>query len=137
MLCTAIRGVRLSDLPCAVAALRDGKIAWMFPSKPLIAAGCYPGKRSIESPGAQERWREFATGNDDRNTHDAPLRHWFETYDREDDLFDVELSQVFLPIRSMGTLVVLLTMDESDLFPEEEEEEADEVDREHRDRFGW
>jgi hypothetical protein len=42
-----IRGVRLSELPCGVAGLRDGRIAWMFPSKSLIEAGCYPGKGQV------------------------------------------------------------------------------------------
>ena len=61
LLCTTCRGVRLSDLPCVVAGLREGRIAWMFPSKPLIAAKCYPGKKDIESPIAKARWAAFRT----------------------------------------------------------------------------
>lgn len=136
MLCTTIRGVRLSDLPCAVAGLRDGCIAWMFPSKSLIAAGCYPGKKQIESPTARARWEAFAGGDDDWDQEDTKLCHWFETYDREDELWDVEVTQSFLPVRSMGTVVVLLTLDEDDVVREEGEEE-DEIDKDHRERYGW
>src|SRR5262249_18045246 len=125
-----------ADLPCAVAGLRDGRIAWMFPSKPLIAVGCYPGKKDIESPSAKARWEAFAANDDGRHEEDAKLRHWFETYDREEELWDVEISQSFLPVRMMGTVVVVLTMDAQDVLHEEGEEE-DDVDKDHRERFGW
>jgi hypothetical protein len=130
---TAIRGVRLSDLPCAVAGLRDGQIAWMFPSERLIEGGCYPGKEAIESPIARGRWEAFAAGDDDRASEDGNLCHWFETYDREEELYGVYVTEQYLPVRIMGTLVVLLTMDEDELFQEEEDEEEEEEDR---DRFG-
>ncbi len=136
LLCTTIRGIRLSDLPCAVAGLRGGSIAWMFPSKPLIAAKCYPGKKEIESPAAKLRWAAFSGGDDERHEEDGLLRHWFQTFDRDEELCEVEVTQAFLPVRITGTLVVLLTMDEDDLVPEEQEEE-DDVDKEHRERFGW
>jgi hypothetical protein len=129
---TAIRGVRLSDLPCAVAGVRDGRVAWMFPSEALIRAGCYPGKRDVESPVARARWDAFAAGDNGRACEDGLLRHWFQTYDREDELYDVYLTEQFLPVRVMGTLLVVLTMDEEDLGGEEHEEEEEE----DRDRFG-
>jgi hypothetical protein len=134
LLCTTIRGVRLSDLPCAVAGLREGRIAWMFPSKALITVGCYPGKRDIESPTALARWEQFAAGDDSRYEIDAKLTHWFEAYERAEDLWNVEVSQAFLPVRIMGTLVVLLTMDEEDVLDVEDDDEGEE--EEERDRFG-
>jgi hypothetical protein len=138
LLCTARRGVRLSDQPCALAGLREGRIAWLFPSKSLIAAKIYPGKKDIESPVAQARWAAFTEGDDSRHQEDGLLRHWFQTFDRGEDLHHVEVSQAFLPVPVMGTLAVLLTMDEDDVLPkEEEEEEEDEIDRDHRERFGW
>ncbi len=138
LLCTARRGVRLSDQPCALAGLREGRIAWLFPSNSLIAAKIYPGKKDIESPVAQARWAAFERGDDGRHQEDGLLRHWFQTFDRGEDLHDVEVTQAFLPVPVMGTLAVLLTMDEGDVLPEdEEEEEEDEIDRDHREKYGW
>jgi Zn-dependent peptidase ImmA (M78 family) len=123
LISTAIRAVRLSDYPCAVAGLRDGGIAWMFPSDRLIEASCYPGKRVLESPAAQRRWEQFISGAVDRASADGMARHWFEMYDREDELFRVYVTQEFLPVQVMKTLVVLLTLDEGDLFKDEEDED--------------
>jgi hypothetical protein len=122
---TTIRAVRLSDYPCAVAGIRDGGIAWMFPSDRLMEAGCYPGKRGLESPEAQRRWRDFMGGAMDRASADGMARHWFEMYDREDELHGVYVAQEFLPVQVMSTLVVLLTLDEGDLFKDDEDEEED------------
>jgi len=44
LMSTTVRGVRLSDLPRAVVGIRDGQIAWMFPSEKLIEGGCYPAR---------------------------------------------------------------------------------------------
>ncbi len=136
LLCTTIRGVRLSDLPCAVAGIRRGRIAWVFPSKALIEGHCYPGKRVLESPAAKDCWAAFEAGDNSRNTEDGILGHWLQTFDREDELYDVEVTQSFFPIRSLDTLIVLLTMD-ADAMSNEEEEEEDDIDRDHRERFGW
>lgn len=131
---TAIRGVRLSDLPCAVAGIRDGRIAWMFPSEGLISGGCYPGKRALESALALERWEAFTAGDNGRASDDGTLGHWFQTFDREDELHDVYVTEQFLPVRVMGMLLVVLTMDEGDLFGDEDEDGEDE--EEDRDRYG-
>jgi hypothetical protein len=48
----------------------------------------------------------------------------------------VEVSQSFLPLRTLGTVAVLLTMDEDDVVREDEEEE-DDIDTDHRAKFGW
>jgi hypothetical protein len=133
LLSTTVRGVRLSDYPCAVAGIRDGHIAWMFPSEKLIDGGCYPGRKSLQSPVAQERWTAFLAGRDEWVTEDGKARDWFQMFDREDDLFDVYVTEQYLPVRIMNTLVVLLTMNDEDLFSEEEDED----DGEHRARFGY
>jgi hypothetical protein len=135
MLSTTFRAVRLSSLPCAVAGLRDGRVAWLFPSERLIEAKCYPQVGEMRSPFAAQRWEAYLAGDNNRVSGDGKLVDWFQTYKREDELADVEVSQVTLPVRGLDTLVVLLTLDEEPLFPEEEEEE-DEGDREHRERFG-
>lgn len=119
---TAIRAVRLSDYPCAVAGIRDGGIAWMFPSDRLIEASCYPGKRVLESPEAQRQWQKFTGGAAGRASVDGMARHWFEMYDREDELHGVYVTQEFLPVQVMNTLLVLLTLDDDDLVENEEDE---------------
>lgn len=120
---TAIRAVRLSDYPCAVAGIRDGGIAWMFPSDRLIEASCYPGKRVLESPEAQRQWQKFIGGAVDRASADGMARHWFEMYNREDELHGVYVTQEFLPVQVINTLVVLLTLDDDDLFRDDEDED--------------
>jgi IrrE N-terminal-like domain len=120
---TTIRSVQLSDYPCAVAGIRDGSIAWMFPSERLIEAKCYPGKRALESPAAKQLWQDFATGGKGTFSEDGMARHWFEMYDREDKFHDVYVTQEFLPVHTMNTLIVLLTLDDDDLFKDDEDEE--------------
>src|SRR5262249_26970779 len=136
MLSTAFRGGQLSSLPCAVAGLREGRVAWMFPSPKLIEAKCYPQVGKIRSPFAADRWEAFAAGEYEQVSEDGKLVDWFQTFTREDELADIEVTQATLPVKSLDSLVVLLTMDEEPLFPEEEEEEGD-IDREHRERNGW
>lgn len=137
LLSTVIRAVRVSDFPAAAVGIRDGRIAWMFPSDRLVEGGCYPGKRDLESNAAQDRWRAFLAGDVERETTDGMARQWFQMFGkRAEELHEVFLSEEYLPIQVMNTLVVLLTLDEDDVFPEEEEEE-DEDDRIHRERFGF
>lgn len=119
---TTIRSVRLSDFPCAVAGIRGGQIEWMFPSDQLIKGGCYPGKKTIESPSAKERWEAYLAGVTDRCTVDGMARLWFQMFDREEDLYDIYVTEHYFPAPTMGTLVVLLTIDEGDLFADEEDE---------------
>jgi hypothetical protein len=138
MLSTVIRAVRVSDFPAAAVGIRDGQIAWMFPSDPLIKVGCYPGKLALDSALARDRWKVFLAGDHERSSDDGLARHWFQMFgDRANELHDVLVSEEYLPVPVMNTLVVLLTMDEEDVYPEEEEEEEDEDDREHRARFGF
>jgi hypothetical protein len=119
---TAIRCVQLSDFPCALAAVRDSSVAWMVASQPLIKGGCYPrSKLPLASRTSRERWLTFQAGGDPAGSKDALVEHWFETYERE-GLDDIVLSEEYQAVRSMGTMLVLLTLDEDDLFPADEEE---------------
>jgi hypothetical protein len=119
---TAIRCVQLSDFPCALAAVRDGSVAWMVPSGPLLKGGCYPrSKVPLSSRTSRERWQGFSEGGDPSGSEDALVKHWFQTCERE-GLEDIVLSEEYHSVRVMGTMLVLLTLDEDDLFPAEEEE---------------
>lgn len=121
LLSTAIRCVRLSDFPCAVAGIRDGEIAWMFPSEPLIKAGLYP-RRGHLPPNARDPWTEFLAGTEDRGQADGTVRDWFCTYERE-QLETVNVTEEYVPVQVLGTLLVLLKLDEGDVFPDEGDEE--------------
>jgi hypothetical protein len=120
---TAIRCVRLSHFPCAIAGIRDGEVAWMFPSESLIDGGIYPNKgdlpRNAESP-----WTDFLAGAEEIVKADGYARHWFQTYDRE-HLESVCVAEEYVPVHVLGTLLVLLTLDENDVTPDDEDRDYD------------
>ncbi len=64
------------------------------------------------------------------------LRHWCLTFNHDEELFDVQVTEAYKPIRAMNTGSVLLTLEEEEIAWSEEEEE-EEIDRNHRERFGW
>jgi Zn-dependent peptidase ImmA (M78 family) len=114
---TAIRSVELSDFPCAVAGIREGQLAWLFPSTALVKGGCYPGpKGALQSESARKQWAAFTTGATTKAKAEQYARCWFRTYDRE-DLEQLPVSEHYLPVRAMDTLIVLLTVPEDELFP--------------------
>lgn len=119
----AFRSVSLSDFPCGVAGIRGGRVAWIFASDPLIKAGIYPNKGFLPA-NAEEPWAEFQTGYAENSVDEGRVRDWFNVYDK-DDLNKVHVTEEYIPVTNMGTLLVLLTMDEADVFPEEEEQYED------------
>ncbi len=116
LLSTAIRAVTLSQFPWAAAGIRDGTIAWTFFADSLIQGGCYPSKK-LRSASARDAWSAFEQGAGE-GKNDVKVGEWFEVFGRE-HLLDLFVTEEFLPIPSMETLVVLLTMDEDDLFTDE------------------
>ncbi len=119
---TGIRSVQVTDFPCGLAAIKNGRIAWTFVSEALIEAGCYPGDRSAEVSGsALKEWENFRMGNYSQSNHSGFIGRWFRTYDRGDKLDDICLTEEYLPAPVMNTLLVLLTVDENDLNFEEAE----------------
>lgn len=120
LISTAIRAVRLSDFPCALAGIKAGLIAWMFPSPALIRGGCYPGEKGvIKSDAARDRWAAFAAGARDQGNRSVYARHWFRTYER-DSLERLSVTEHYLPAPVMDTLLVLLTIPEDELFEDDE-----------------
>jgi hypothetical protein len=120
---TAIRAVQLSHFPCALVGIRQSAVAWTFPSDALIEAGIYPNK-GVLPRNATEPWAEFQVGVADRTRNEGRVRDWFNTYERE-DLGRVFVTEEFVPVNSMGTLLVLITMDENDVAPDNDEEDYD------------
>ncbi len=119
LVCTIFRSVGLSDFPCAVAGIRGGEVSWMFPSAALIDAGVYPNKGFLPA-NAQEPWAEFQVGVAEQSENEGRIADWFNLFGKE-DLMQVHVTEEYIPVKSMGTLLVLITMEESDVFPEVEE----------------
>lgn len=117
----AIRSVRLSDFPCAVAGITNSAVSWMFASESLIASGIYP-KRGDLPDNAKDPLEEMGNGLIDRSECDGEVADWFQTYDRE-ELDDVYLAEEYHPIPVMDTLLVLLTLDEADLDSDEDQDD--------------
>lgn len=119
LISTAIRSVQISDFPCAVMAIRDGKTVWTFCSQPLIEGNCYPNSNAFPSL-AKDRWKAFQKGDITRYNHSGLARDWFSIYGPATE-FDLWLDAHFIPVRVMDTLLVLLTINETDLFKLEED----------------
>lgn len=121
---TSIRAVQLSHFPCAVAGIRNGAMSWIFPSESLIEAGIYPN-RGVMPANAQEPWDRCKMRIPGDSENGGEVRDWFQTYQRE-HLEEVYVHEEYVPVPSMGTLLVLLTVEETDVFPDDEESEEDE-----------
>lgn len=107
---TMLRCVQLSDYPCAVVGVQDGAIAWSFCSQALIEAGLYPPERGATgSPECIDQWSAYQSGIAKKTRGSAFARQWFRTYDR-DYLESIHVDEYYLPVYSMKTLLVLLSM---------------------------
>ena len=120
---TTFRSVTLSDFPCAVAGIRNDTVAWIFPSQSLINKGIYPLRGGIPA-NALELWTEFQAGVAEPSEADGVISDWFHTYDY-DDLDSVYVHEEYLPVPSMSMLLVLLTIDESDIAGDDEDDDVD------------
>lgn len=117
---TAIRAVQLTHFPCALAGIREGAVAWMFPSAALIDAKIYPRKGSL-SRNAQSQWTNFQTGSRERTLSEGRAADWFRCYG-DNDRGRIFVTEEYVAVPALGTLLCLLTMDENDVHPEADEE---------------
>lgn len=127
-LSTAIRCVQHSDFPCEVLGIRGGQIAWRFRpnvhTDPLTEGKCYPaGNGPLRSRKAREVWTAFEHGEACEQEHDGSPQDWFQVFGPQDRTLTVW--EQYLPMPSMRTLVVLLTVSESELFTD-----SDDIDTE-------
>jgi hypothetical protein len=105
----------LSDYPSAVVAIRKGAISWVSRSESLIKTGFYPPSRgTFTSPSALKQWQAFQASHAERKTAPCYARHWFRTFER-DDLAQLSVTEHYLPVPIMETLIVLLTIPEDEL----------------------
>lgn len=116
---TAIRAVQMSDFYCAITGLRGGKVAWTFVSQPLVQAGFYPGPRGggIASSDGREAWLAFEMGQTVGVERPGWARDWFQIYD--DSLNHKPVTEEYLPIPIMNTLLVLLNIPEDEVFTDD------------------
>lgn len=112
----ALRALECSHFPGAVAAIRNGQIAWIRTSEPLITSGVYPGERGApRSAGAQAAWNEFEAGSILIAERAGWARDWFRVYD--DDLrARLPVKEAYLPVRIMNTLIAVLEVPEDELW---------------------
>ncbi|MBX3323919.1 MAG: ImmA/IrrE family metallo-endopeptidase [Phycisphaeraceae bacterium] len=116
----ALRAVECSHFFGAVAAVRNGKVIWVKPSAPLIERGVYPGERGpLRSKSAQQAWGEFEAGAASVTDRGGWARDWFRIYN--DDLrARLPVTESYLPVRVMDTLVVMLSVPEDELWDDDE-----------------
>lgn len=119
---TARRAVELSDLPCALVGVREGRVAFSFQSQAMIEGGCYPRPRGSALPaGAMAKWQAFAGGCLLKDDGQAFARAWCQTYDN-DGAADASVSEHYFGVPPTQTLLILLTIPEDELFPDEEDD---------------
>jgi hypothetical protein len=119
---TARRSIELSDFPCALIGVREGRVAFAFHSRALIEGGCYPRPRGSDLPrAARPKWQAFLDGGASGETGSALARDWCQTYDCN-RASEAPVDEYYYGVPSMQTLLVLLTVAEDDLFPDTDDD---------------
>ncbi|MCB0311492.1 MAG: ImmA/IrrE family metallo-endopeptidase [Bdellovibrionales bacterium] len=110
----AISSVQMSDYPCALVALNQGRIKWQSLSPPLLEAGCYPnyGATPKHLPSLWEKVSSGSVGLSERNS--SRIDSWFNTYDNY-RLGSCYFEETYFSVPVMETLLVLLAADEKDI----------------------
>lgn len=116
---TARRSVELSDFPCALVGVREGRVAFSFFSPAMIEGGCYPRPRGSSLPSeAQTKWQSFAAGCLLDTSGQALGQDWCQTFD-DDKAARAPVSEHYFGVPATQTLLVLLTIPEEELFPDD------------------
>ena len=123
MISAAIRSVCLSDFPCALAGIRDGQVAWMFASESLPEAGIYPN-RGFLPVNAEQPWEDMQAGSFEQTEAEGQTSDWFRTFAKE-EIDELCVTEEYLPIPAMDTLLTLLTIDENELTGDDDGYEDD------------
>ena len=115
-----VRWVQLSDYPCAMCSVRSGTIDWGFTSGPFKKAGAYRVHRGkpissgsaldfLEAEPSLTRYRESEGW--------ARSEHWLDS-----DHDGLGLVEYFVVVPSQNQLLVFLTAEEDDVFPETDDD---------------
>jgi len=119
---TARRSIELSDFPCALIGVREGRVAFTFHSQALIEGGCYPRPRGSDLPrAARPKWQAFLGGSVSGEPGSALAQDWCQTYDC-DRASEAPVDEYYYGVPSMQTLLILLTVAEDDLFPDTDDD---------------
>ncbi len=119
---TARRSIELSDFPCALVGVREGRVGFSFHSRAMIEGGCYPRLRGSDLPvGARPKWQAFLKRTALKGEGQAFARNWFQTYDN-DRVTSSPVYEYYYGVQSMQTLLVLLTIPEEELFPDSDDD---------------
>ena len=113
---TAMRSIELSDFPCALVGVREGRVGFSFHSRAMIEGGCYPRPRGTDLPAeALPKWQAFLAGTAMKAQGQAFAHAWCQTYDN-DRAASAPVYEYYYGIPSMQTMLVLLTVPEEELF---------------------
>lgn len=119
---TARRSIELSDFPCALIGVREGRIGFSFFSRAMIKGGCYPRRRGSDMPAeAKAKWRVFLDGVALKAERQAFAGEWCQTYEN-DRAASAPVYEYYYGVPSMQTLLVLITIPEEELFLESEDD---------------
>ncbi len=114
----ALRAVNLSHFPAAVAGLPLGGTPWLAWSTAFKDAGCFRrSSRELPSVDAARQLELFRLGLAKPCQHDSKLGEWFHLPD-DGHLDDVLVTEQYVPIGSMGMLLVVISADEDDFYEE-------------------
>jgi hypothetical protein len=120
---TAFRAVRLSHFPCAIAGIKDNEVAWIFASDSTVNSGLYPRRGHLPASAATP-WATCQSGTGATITSEGRASDWFTIYDNE-RLEDIYVTEEYVPVPVMNMMIVLLTMDEQDIYSDEDEEDEE------------
>lgn len=119
---TARRSVELSDFPCALIGVREGRVAFSFFSQAMIEGGCYPRPRGSDLHAeAQAKWQSFAAGCLLDTKGQALGRDWCQTFDN-DQAARAPVYEHYFGVPATQTLLVLLSVPEDELFADDEDD---------------
>lgn len=119
---TARRAVELSDFPCALIGVRDGRVAFSFQSQAMIDGGCYPRPRGSNLPAeALTKWQAFAGGQRLPKQGGAYARSWCQTFEN-DRAANAPVTEHYFGVPPTQTLLILLTIPENELYPDDDDD---------------
>ncbi|QDU71071.1 ImmA/IrrE family metallo-endopeptidase [Mucisphaera calidilacus] len=119
---TARRSVELSDFPCALIGVREGRVAFSFFAQAMIEGGCYPRPRGSSLPAeAQAKWQSFSVGCLLDTKGQALGRDWCQTFDSY-RAARAPVYEHYFGVPATQTLLILLTVPEDELFTDDEDD---------------
>ena len=65
---------------------------------------------------ARERWDAFSSGDTSKVTNDGLASDWLSLFGLAASIDDLGVREHYLPVKLMDTLVVLITLDDNELF---------------------